>query len=186
MALRQASPEIHHSDQGVQYACRDYVEALPAGVRISMAAVGEAWQNGHAERVIRTIKEECIELEEYDDYADARRRIGAFLQDVYNRKRIHSALGYRTPAEYEAAYYESRDGEEDPLTTAPDAAIIPVAGETEAGTAQEQPARDSRLGRRRDVAVGAALRGRPRFPHLGDAPHASENLVLNNSTHFTV
>jgi transposase InsO family protein len=180
MALRHGSPQIHHSDQGVQYACRDYVEALPAGVQISMAEVGEAWQNGHAERAIRTIKEECIELEEYEDYADARRRIGAFLQDVYNRKRIHSALGYRTPAEYEAAYYESI------LTAAPDAAIIPVAGETEAGSAEEQPARDSRLGKRRDVALGAALTDCPCSPHLGDAPHASENLVLNNSTRFTV
>jgi len=180
MALAHGTPEIHHSDQGVQYACRDYVEALPEGVRMSMAAVGAAWQNGYAERAIRTIKEECIQLEEYEDYADARRRIGAFLQDVYNRKRIHSALGYLTPAEYEEAYYQSA------LTAVPDAAIIPVAGETEAGSAEEQPARDSRLGKRRDVAVGAALRGCPRSPDLVDAPHASENLVLNNSTSFTV
>jgi len=67
MALRRGTPQIHHSDQGVQYACQDYVDALPQGVEISMAAVGEAWQNGHAERAIRTIKEEWIELEEYED-----------------------------------------------------------------------------------------------------------------------
>jgi len=110
MALRRGRPEIHHSDQGVQYACQDYVDALPEGVQISMAEVGKAWQNGYAERAIRTIKEECIDLEAYEDYADARRRIGGFLRDVYNRKRIHSALGYLTPAEYEAAYYERQHG----------------------------------------------------------------------------
>jgi len=180
MALREGVPEIHHSDQGVQYACADYVEALPESTQISMAAVGEAWQNGYAERVIRTIKEECIELEDYRDYADARRRIGAFLQDVYNRKRIHSALGYLTPAEFEAAYCQSA------LTAAADAAIIPVAGETEAGSAEEQPARDSRPGKRRDVAAGAVPRDCPRPLDLADALHASENLPSNNSTRFSV
>jgi transposase InsO family protein len=184
MALGHGSPEIHHSDQGVQYACRDYVEALPAGVQISMAEVGEAWQNGYAERAIRTIKQECIELQEYQDYADARRRIGAFLQDVYNRKRIHSALGYLTPSEYEAAYHQSQ--RQSMLTAAPDAAIIPAAGETEAGSAEEQPARDSRLGKRRDVAVGAVLKHCPRSPDLVDAPHASENLPLYKSSDFSV
>jgi transposase InsO family protein len=184
MALRRGTPQIHHSDQGVQYACRDYVDALPAGVQISMAEVGQAWQNGHAERVIRTIKEECIELQEYEDYADARRRIGAFLQEVYNRKRIHSSLGYVTPSEYEAAYHQSR--RQSLLTATPDAAIIPAAGETEAGSAEEQPARDSRLGKRRDVAVGAVLRDCPRSPDLVDAPDASENLPLYNSSDFSV
>jgi len=81
-----------------------------------LAEVGEAWQNGYAERVIRTIKKECIDLQEYEDYADAHRKIGAFLHDVYNRKRIDSALGYLTPAEYEAAYYERQDEQESTLT----------------------------------------------------------------------
>ena len=70
-------------------------------IAISMAEVGEAWQNGYAERLIRTIKEEEVNLSDYQDYADAYRQIGQFLEDVYNHKRIHSALGYLTPVEFE-------------------------------------------------------------------------------------
>jgi putative transposase len=101
-ALAQRLPEIHHSDQGVQYAATVYVQLLEeAGVRISMAEVGQAWQNGYAERVIRTIKEEEVDLSEYQDYWDAYWQIGQFLEDVYMKKRIHSSLGYLTPAEFE-------------------------------------------------------------------------------------
>ena len=101
-ALAQRKPEIHHSDQGVQYATTRYVQSLEsAKVQISMAAVGEATQNGYAERVIRTIKEEAVELSEYRDYHDAFQQIGRFIEEVYNRKRIHSALGYLTPSEFE-------------------------------------------------------------------------------------
>jgi transposase InsO family protein len=66
-----------------------------------MAEVGAAWQNGYAERVIRTIKEEEIGLWDYRDYDEARIRIGNFIDDVYTHKRIHSSLGYLTPAEFE-------------------------------------------------------------------------------------
>ena len=101
-ALAQATPTLHHSDQGVQYAARAYVELLQAaGVRISMAEVGEPTQNGYAERLMRTIKEEEVDLSEYHDYHDAYRQIGRFLDDVYMHKRIHSALGYLTPVEFE-------------------------------------------------------------------------------------
>jgi putative transposase len=104
MALQEAAPEIHHSDQGGQYAATAYVALLTeAKVAISMAAVGEAWQNGYAERVIRTIKEEEVDLSDYQDFHDAYQQIGRFLTDVYNRKRIHSSLGYLTPAEFEAS-----------------------------------------------------------------------------------
>jgi putative transposase len=101
-ALGQHRPEIHHSDQGVQYAATDYVgRLLQAGARISMAAVGQPEENGFAERLMRTIKEEEVDLSEYHDYADACRQLGSFLDAVYNVKRIHSALGYLTPAEFE-------------------------------------------------------------------------------------
>jgi transposase InsO family protein len=101
-ALVFATPRIHHSDQGVQYAAIEYVGRLQQlGVQLSMAAVGEPTQNGYAERVIRTIKEEEVYLSEYEDLADARRQIGLFLDRVYNVKRIHSALGYLTPEEFE-------------------------------------------------------------------------------------
>ena len=101
-ALQAGCPEIHHSDQGVQYASPKYVQVLQRHqVQISMAEVGEATQNAHAERLMRTIKEEEVNLSEYRDYDDARRRIGMFLDEVYQHKRIHSALGYLTPVEYE-------------------------------------------------------------------------------------
>jgi putative transposase len=102
-ALAQRLPEIHHSDQGVQYAATSYVQLLEeAGVGISMAEVGQAWQNGYAERIMRTIKEEEVELSEYQDYWDAYKQIGQFLEDVYMKKRIHSSLGYLTPVEFES------------------------------------------------------------------------------------
>lgn len=69
-----------------------------------MAAVGTAEENGYAERVIRTIKEEEVYLSKYVDFADAVQQIGHFIEDVYMTKRIHSSLGYVTPAEFELAY----------------------------------------------------------------------------------
>jgi transposase InsO family protein len=99
-------PGIHHSDQGVQYAATAYVARLEQmGTQISMAEQGEPRQNGYAERLMRTIKEEEVALTEYRNFADAYAQIGRFLDDVYQRKRIHSALGYVTPAEFEAAYH---------------------------------------------------------------------------------
>jgi putative transposase len=101
-ALVVATPQIHHSDQGVQYAATAYVERLrQLNIQPSMAAVGEPRENGYAERLMRTIKEEEVDLSEYHDFADAHRQMTRFLDDVYNIKRIHSALGYLTPLEFE-------------------------------------------------------------------------------------
>jgi putative transposase len=101
-ALVVATPHIHHSDQGVQYAATAYVERLQKlGVQLSMAKVGEPRENGYAERLMRTIKEEEVNLSDYRDFADAQRQIMRFLDDVYNVKRIHSSLGYLTPQEFE-------------------------------------------------------------------------------------
>jgi putative transposase len=106
-ALADHQPTIHHSDQGVQYAATAYVELLQAhGVAVSMTDTEAAWQNGYAERVIRTIKEEEVYLREYRDYRDAYQQIGRFLTDAYTHKRIHSALGYLTPVEFEAAWQQ--------------------------------------------------------------------------------
>jgi transposase InsO family protein len=97
------APAIHHSDQGVQYCAAGYVTRLQqAGIAVSMSAAGRPTENAFVERVIRTLKEEEVSLNEYTDFADAQQRIGPFLDDVYNTKRVHSALGYKTPAEYEA------------------------------------------------------------------------------------
>jgi transposase InsO family protein len=102
---RHTPPAIHHSDQGVQYAASEYTDLLRQhGVQISMAEVGEAWQNGYAERLIRTIKEEEVDLSEYEDYHDALQQLGRFLDDVYMHKRIHSSLGYLTLIEFESQW----------------------------------------------------------------------------------
>jgi len=115
-ALARGTPEVHHSDHGVQYAAQGYVERLEAaGVQISMAAIGQAVQNPHAERVIRTIKEEEVYLADYVDFADAYQRIGHFIEDVYQTKRVHSALNYQTPMEFEMAYW-TRQGMDRPTT----------------------------------------------------------------------
>jgi transposase InsO family protein len=104
-ALSQRQPAFHHSDQGVQYAASAYIALLEqAGVQISMAEIGEATQNGYAERLMRTIKEEEVDLSDYRDYEDAYRQMGRFLEDVYMCKRIHSSLGYLTPVEFEAQF----------------------------------------------------------------------------------
>ena len=104
-ALETHTPEHHHSDQGLQYAAHTYTTLLKShGVRISMAAVGRPTENGYAERLIRTIKEEEVDLSEYYDFKDAKEQIGHFIQDVYNTKRIHSSLGYLTPVVFEFAY----------------------------------------------------------------------------------
>ena len=105
MALQGHRPGIHHSDQGIQYAAQVYVDLLKEQhIQISMAAVGKAEENGYAERFMRTIKEEEVDLTEYRDFTDAQIQIGHFIEGVYNRKRIHSALGYLTPVEFELAW----------------------------------------------------------------------------------
>ena len=107
-ALAQRRPEIHHSDQGVQYAATRYVERLTSlGVQVSMAARGQPTENPFAERLMRTLKEEEVYLNEYADFADAYSRIGRFLDDVYMHKRVHSSLSYKTPAEFEAEHLAS-------------------------------------------------------------------------------
>lgn len=100
--LKQYVPEIHHSDQGVQYAANDYVRLLEENeIAISMAGVGKAYENGYAERLMRTIKEEEGDLSEYRNFNEVYERIEKFLEEVYMKKRIHSSLSYLTPSEFE-------------------------------------------------------------------------------------
>jgi putative transposase len=105
-ALTRGCPGIHHSDQGMQYCSRAYTGELGvAGARISMSATGQPTQNAYVERWIRTLKEEEVYLSDYENYGEACRNIEHFIGEVYNKKRIHSSLGYLTPMEFEAAYY---------------------------------------------------------------------------------
>jgi putative transposase len=104
-ALEHHRPEIHHSDQGVQYAATGYVALLQAAqAQISMAAQGTPTENGYAERLMRTLKEEEVSLHEYEDLADARAHIAHFLDEVYMTKRVHSALAYVPPVAFEAQW----------------------------------------------------------------------------------
>lgn len=93
---------IHHSDRGVQYACGDYTSLLRQHhIEISMSRKGNPYDNAKAESFMKTLKHEEVNRVEYRDIAAARRRIGAFLEKTYNTKRLHSALGYRPPAEFD-------------------------------------------------------------------------------------
>ncbi|NEQ23172.1 MAG: IS3 family transposase, partial [Microcoleus sp. SIO2G3] len=108
-AFVSSKPEIHHTDQGVQYAAKAYTQLLEnQGVAISMAEIGEPTQNGYAERLMRTIKEEEVDLSEYRNFAEAYEQIGCFLEEVYTKKRIHSSLGYLTPMEFENQWNEQQ------------------------------------------------------------------------------
>jgi putative transposase len=94
---------IHHSDRGVQYACGDYTALLDAhGIQASMSRVGNPYDNAKAESFMKTLKQEEVDGSAYRDADEARREIGAFLEQIYNRQRLHSALDYRPPAEFEA------------------------------------------------------------------------------------
>ena len=105
MALARRRPSlglVHHSDRGVQYASRDYTQRLQEhGIRISMSRPANPWDNAACESFIKTLKYEEVYRTEYRDLAEARTGISGFLEKVYNQKRLHSALGYLPPAEFE-------------------------------------------------------------------------------------
>lgn len=107
MALHARSIQpglIHHSDQGVQYAATDYVAILHEHkIVISMSRTGNPYDNAKAERFMRTLKYEEIYMNDYETLAEVRASIEHFIEAVYNRKRLHSAIGYRPPAEFEAS-----------------------------------------------------------------------------------
>jgi len=94
---------IHHSDRGVQYASHEYVERLiQIGIKISMTQTGNPRENAFAESFFKTLKVEEVYLKEYETFEDAYRNIQRFIEDVYNAKRLHSSIGYKTPNEMEA------------------------------------------------------------------------------------
>lgn len=110
MALEERRPPegcIHHSDRGVQYASNDYVELLlKNGIRISMSRRGNPYDNAFAESFMKTLKYEEVYLWDYETYTDVLERIPYFIEEVYNKKRLHSAIGYLPPNEYEQLMIE--------------------------------------------------------------------------------
>ena len=106
MAIKQRSVPpglVHHSDRGSQYASNDYTDLLKAnGIQISMSRKGNPWDNAQCESFMKTLKYEEVLRNEYRDLVEARAAIVEFIEKVYNRKRLHSALGYVPPAEFEA------------------------------------------------------------------------------------
>lgn len=106
MGLRIRRPRaglIHHSDQGVQYACTEYVNELQDHeVCISMSDKGNPYDNAYAEAFFKTLKNEEVHLWEYESFADVVERIPEFIEEVYNRKRVHSGIQYLPPEEFEA------------------------------------------------------------------------------------
>lgn len=110
-ALEQRRVEaglVHHSDRGVQYCCREYVERLEEkGILISMSRRGNPYDNARAESFMKTLKSEEVSLRQYRDFDDARQSIERFVEQVYNRRRLHSALQYRPPVEFEQQWAAS-------------------------------------------------------------------------------
>jgi len=105
MALERRIPApglVHHSDRGVQYASQDYTDLLKSwGITISMSRKGNPYDNAACESFMKTLKYEEVHRQDYRDMAEARSSIQHFLERVYNEKRLHSALGYRPPVEFE-------------------------------------------------------------------------------------
>jgi putative transposase len=93
---------VHHSDRGIQYACGDYIARLEAaGVQPSMSRAGCPYDNAMAESFMKTLKHEEVDASQYRDLNHAKSAIGDFIEAVYNRQRLHSALAYQSPMEFE-------------------------------------------------------------------------------------
>ncbi len=113
MAIYRRSPPrgvIHHSDRGVQYLCGDYVDLLKEnGFHISCSRKGNPYDNAFLESFMKTLKNDEIYLGKYDTYLDVIENVPHFIEEVYNKKRLHSSLGYLSPDEFEAMYDEEKE-----------------------------------------------------------------------------
>jgi transposase InsO family protein len=110
-ARRPVSGLVHHSDRGSQYACHDYTDLLKTqGCRISMSRKASPWENGGCESWMKTLKCEEVYRQEYRDLAEARICLQRFIEKVYNQQRLHSALDYRPPVEFEQQLFQPATG----------------------------------------------------------------------------
>jgi transposase InsO family protein len=120
MALRNRKPPeglTHHSDRGVQYASKDYIALLQEhGIRISMSRRGNPYDNAACESFMKTLKYEEVHRQEYRDLAEAHASIKQFIEKIYNGKRLHSALGYRPPIEFEWSLLSSTSSDRQQVT----------------------------------------------------------------------
>ena len=103
---------VHHSDRGWQYACHDYIAMLNrSGIEVSMSRSGNPYDNAYAESFMKTLKTEEVDGRRYRNLEDASKSVETFIEEFYNQERLHSALGYRSPVEFEASLQVSTVGE---------------------------------------------------------------------------
>jgi putative transposase len=149
-ALKERQPEpglIHHSDRGVQYACGDYVKQLEAAsITISMSRPGNPWDNAWAESFMKTLKVEEVDGRRYRNFDHATSMIGSFIEEMYNEQRLHSALDYLSPVEFEAQIAKGEPG-------------ISISTKKEKRTKKERKVRKGR-----PVETAAAMEIRKRWP----------------------
>jgi putative transposase len=112
IASRRPQPGlVHHSDRGTQYASNEYVQRVEAcGAHLSMSRPARPWENGKCESFIKTLKREEIDARRYAGFAELRRNVEEFIEQIYNKVRLHSALGYRSPEEFERSLNTSVPG----------------------------------------------------------------------------
>jgi putative transposase len=110
ITARQPRPGlVHHSDQGIQYASQSYVDRLEScGAILSMSRPGSPWENGKCESFIKTLKHEELEARQYRTIEELREHVTEFIEQIYNVKRLHSALAYRSPVEFEKQHQSDR------------------------------------------------------------------------------